>query len=226
MSRPIIEVQQIGKSYRRGPVEVPALRRASFTVQRGEFVAIMGPSGSGKSTLLYLLGGLIRPSAGRYCLDGRDVTQLSAREWSRLRNRYIGFVFQAYHLLPGLNALRNVELPALYAGRERGERRRQARALLECMGLGRRLLHCPPELSGGEIQRVSIARALINDPPLLLGDEPTGNLDSTTGNEIMELLAGLAQEGRTVILVTHDAELAARWVGRILRIRDGVLEEQ
>jgi len=224
MSEVIIEAHNLSKVYRKGSLEVPALRRATFTVKRGEFVAIMGPSGSGKSTLLYLLGCLVRPTEGIYLLEGRDVTKLSARELARVRNRYVGFVFQAYHLLPSLSALRNVELPALYAGSDRGERRRRARALLERVGLGERLHHLPAELSGGEAQRVAIARALMNDPALILADEPTGNLDSATGNEIMALLAELSREGRTVILVTHDADLARRWADRVLHIFDGVLE--
>ena len=224
MSEVIIEAHNLSKVYRKGSLEVPALRRATFTVKRGEFVAIMGPSGSGKSTLLYLLGCLVRPTEGIYLLEGRDVTKLSARELARVRNRYVGFVFQAYHLLPSLSALRNVELPALYAGSDRGERRRRARALLERVGLGERLHHLPTELSGGEAQRVAIARALMNDPTLILADEPTGNLDSATGNEIMALLAELSREGRTVILVTHDADLARRWADRVLHIFDGVLE--
>ena len=224
MSEVIIEAHNLSKVYRKGSLEVPALRRATFTVKRGEFVAIMGPSGSGKSTLLYLLGCLVRPTEGIYLLEGRDVTKLSARELARVRNRYVGFVFQAYHLLPSLSALRNVELPALYAGSDRGERRRRARALLERVGLGERLHHLPAELSGGEAQRVAIARALMNDPALILADEPTGNLDSATGNEIMALLAELSHEGRTVVLVTHDADLARRWADRVLHIFDGVLE--
>ena len=226
MSEVIIEAHNLSKVYRKGSLEVPALRRVTFTVKRGEFVAIMGPSGSGKSTLLYLLGCLVRPTEGIYLLEGRDVTKLSARELARVRNRYVGFVFQAYHLLPSLSALRNVELPALYAGSDRGERRRRARALLERVGLGERLHHLPAELSGGEAQRVAIARALMNEPALILADEPTGNLDSATGNEIMALLAELSHEGRTVVLVTHDADLARRWADRVLRIFDGVLEEE
>ena len=224
MSEVIIEAHNLSKVYRKGSLEVTALQRATFTVKRGEFVAIMGPSGSGKSTLLYLLGCLVRPTEGIYLLEGRDVTKLSARELARVRNRYVGFVFQAYHLLPSLSALRNVELPALYAGSDRGERRRRARALLERVGLGERLHHLPAELSGGEAQRVAIARALMNEPALILADEPTGNLDSASGNEIMALLAELSHEGRIVVLVTHDADLARRWADRVLHIFDGVLE--
>ena len=224
MSEVIIEAHNLSKVYCKGSLEVTALQRATFTVKRGESVAIMGPSGSGKSTLLYLLGCLVRPTEGIYRLEGREVTKLSARELARVRNRYVGFVFQAYHLLPSLSALRNVELPALYAGSDRGERRRRARALLERVGLGERLHHLPAELSGGEAQRVAIARALMNEPALILADEPTGNLDSASGNEIMALLAELSREGRTVVLVTHDADLARRWADRVLRIFDGVLE--
>jgi putative ABC transport system ATP-binding protein len=236
----VIEARELSKVYRKGPLEVPALRRATFAVRQGEFVALMGPSGSGKSTLLYLLGCLVRPTGGVYRLEGRDMAKLSGGELAQVRSRRIGFVFQSFHLLAGLSALRNVELPALYTrtepcpersrrgsrsdGGARGERRERARWLLERVGLGERLDHQSAELSGGEAQRVAIARALMNDPALILADEPTGNLDSATGNEIMALLTELRGEERTVILVTHDAEIARRWAARVLYIRDGVLE--
>ncbi|MCZ7573683.1 MAG: ABC transporter ATP-binding protein [Ardenticatenaceae bacterium] len=224
MSGLIVEAQELSRVYRQGALEVLALRQASFTVQRGELVAIMGPSGSGKSTLLYLLGCLVRPTGGIYRLGGRDVTRLSGSQLAQVRGRWIGFVFQSFHLLPSLSALRNVELPALYNGGAQAERRERARWLLERVSLGERQHHRPAELSGGEAQRVAIARALMNDPTLILADEPTGNLDSTTGHEIMALLAELRGEGRTVVVVTHDARIAQRWADRVLHIRDGVLE--
>ncbi|HBY94489.1 MAG TPA: macrolide ABC transporter ATP-binding protein [Chloroflexi bacterium] len=224
MSGLIVEARELSRVYRQGALEVLALRRASFTVQRGELVAIMGPSALGKSTLLYLLGCLVRPTGGLYRLEGRDVTRLSGSELAQVRGCWIGFVFQSFHLLPSLSALRNVELPALYNGGARTERRERARWLLERVSLRERLHHRPAELSGGEAQRVAIARALMNDPTLILADEPTGNLDSTTGHEIMALLAELRGEGRTVVVVTHDSGIAQRWADRVLHIRDGVLE--
>ncbi len=225
MSEPIIHAQELAKAYQKGATQAFALRRATFTIQPGEFVAIMGPSGSGKSTLLYTLGGLVRLTGGHYWLAGREITQLSEHELAQVRNRYIGFVFQSFQLLPSLSALRNVELPALYNRQARRDRRVRARTLLERVGLGERLDHRPPELSGGEAQRVAIARALMNDPPLLLADEPTGNLDSANGAAVMALLDELHREGRTVIMVTHDAEIARQHANRILLIRDGVLEQ-
>jgi putative ABC transport system ATP-binding protein len=186
----------------------------------------MGPSGSGKSTLLYTLGGLIRPTGGEYRLEGREITQLSELELAQVRNRYIGFVFQSFQLLPSLSALRNVELPSLYNRQARRQRRERARQLLEQVGLQEHMDQRPPELSGGEAQRVAIARALMNNPPLILADEPTGNLDSVNGQSVMALMAELHREGRTVIVVTHDAEIAQRHADRILHIRDGVLEDK
>lgn len=220
----VVEARGLSKVYRMGKVEVAALRRASLDVDAGESVAIMGPSGSGKSTLLFLLGLLLRPTAGTYRLQGREVGRLPPGERARLRARHIGFVFQTFNLIPGLSALRNVELPALYNGMPRGKRRARARELLERVGLGERLHHRPAELSGGEAQRVAIARALMNDPLLVLADEPTGNLDSATGQRIMGLLAELCAEGRALVVVTHNAEIAERWAHRVLRLRDGVLE--
>ena len=222
----VIQAQELSKSYPKGSQQAIALRSATFKIRRGEFVAIMGPSGSGKSTLLYTIGCLVRLTGGQYWLEGREITQLSERELADVRNRYIGFVFQSFHLLAGLSALRNVELPALYNKQARRSRRERARQLLERVGLTDRLDHRPAELSGGESQRVAIARSLMNDPPLILADEPTGNLDSTNGQLIMELLQELHREGRTVIMVTHDAEIARRNANRILYIRDGVLGEK
>lgn len=226
MSEYIIETQDLAKAYPKRSTQTFALRQATFKIRRGEFVAIMGPSGSGKSTLLYVLGCLIRPTGGMYRLEGRDVTQLNERERAQVRSRHIGFVFQSFQLLPGISALRNVELPALYNKQPRHARRERARQLLDRVGLSERLDYRPPELSGGEAQRVAIARALMNDPNLLLADEPTGNLDSVNGQSIMALLNELHFEGRTIMMVTHDPELARRNAQRILHIRDGVLVEQ
>lgn len=225
MSDWMIQAQALSKVYPKRTTPTYALRSATFNVRRGEFVAIMGPSGSGKSTLLYVLGCLIHPTGGSYRLDGREVTRLNERERARVRNQHIGFVFQAFQLLPTVSALRNVELPALYNRQSRHARRARARALLERFGLAERLDYRPPELSGGEAQRVAIARALMNDPPLILADEPTGNLDSANGQAVMELLRELHREGRTIMMVTHDPELARRNAERILYIRDGVLVE-
>lgn len=223
MSETIIEAHELAKAYRKGSQQAIALRSASFSIRRGEFVAIMGPSGSGKSTLLYTLGCLVRLSGGQYILDGREIAQLRERELAQVRSRYIGFVFQSFHLLPSLSALRNVELPALYNRGARRQRRERARALLERIGLADRMDHRPAELSGGESQRVAIARALMNNPPLILADEPTGNLDTSNGQLIMGLLQELHHEGRTVLMVTHDPGIANKYANRILYIRDGVL---
>ncbi len=226
MSDLLIETQDLAKAYPKRSTQAFALRRATLQVRRGEFVAIMGPSGSGKSTLLYVLGCLIHPTGGTYRLEGRELTQLNERERAQVRSQQIGFVFQSFQLLPGISALRNVELPALYNKQSRHERRARARQLLERVGLAERLDYRPPELSGGEAQRVAIARALMNDPILILADEPTGNLDSTNGQSVMALLNELHREGHTIMMVTHDAELARQNAERILRIRDGVLVEQ
>ena len=226
MSDLIIETQELNKWYPKRSSQAFALRRATFNVRRGEFVAIMGPSGSGKSTLLYVLGCLIHPTGGTYRLEGRDITQLNENERAQVRSQHIGFVFQSFQLLPGISALRNVELPSLYNKQSRRERRQRARQLLERVGLVERLDYRPPELSGGEAQRVAIARALMNDPNLILADEPTGNLDSVNGQSVLALLNELHREGRTIMMVTHDGELAKQNAGCILHIRDGVLVEQ
>jgi len=215
----VIETQDLTRTYRLGTTEVQALRGVSVQVAQGEFVALMGPSGSGKSTMMHLLGCLDTPSSGRYVLEGRDVSRLSVDERAAVRNRRIGFVFQTFNLLPRLNALDNVMLPLLYRGRET-EVKRRALDALKRVGLERRAHHRPMELSGGERQRVAIARALIADPALILADEPTGNLDSHTGQEIMHLLIELSQAGRTIIMVTHDASVAAH-AQRIVHMRDG-----
>lgn len=221
----VVETHELTKVYQMGTSEVHALRQVSLRVAAGEFVALMGTSGSGKSTLLHLLGCLDTPTAGRYWLECQDVSKLSARERARVRNRRIGFIFQTFNLVPRLNALENVALPLLYRGEDRDARKRAA-AILERVGLADRADHWPSQLSGGERQRVAIARALIADPVLVLADEPTGSLDSSTGAEIMGLLEELNREGRTIVLVTHDPQVAAH-AGRILHMRDGqIIEEQ
>jgi putative ABC transport system ATP-binding protein len=218
-SIPVIETQELARTYRLGRTEVRALRGVDLTVAPGEFMALMGPSGSGKSTLMHLLGCLDTPTAGTYRLEGRDVSGLSQDERARVRNSRIGFVFQTFNLLPRLSALDNVALPLLYQSRAREVKQRAATAL-EQVGLVHRGGHRPTELSGGERQRVAIARALVGEPALLLADEPTGNLDSRTGEEILHLLEALHASGRTILLVTHDANVAAH-SGRVVRMQDG-----
>ncbi|HWQ15426.1 MAG TPA: ABC transporter ATP-binding protein [Roseiflexaceae bacterium] len=219
----IIQVRDLRKTYHMGEIEVPALRGVSFDIARGEFVAIMGPSGSGKSTLMNLLGCLDTPTAGQYLLDGLPVDQLDRDLLAAVRNRMIGFVFQQFNLLPRQTALENVALPLVYLGGvPADERRARAQAMLELVGLGDRLHHRPRELSGGQQQRVAIARALITRPALLLADEPTGNLDTRSGVEIMALFAELNRQGITVVLVTHEHDIAAH-ARRVLSVRDGLL---
>jgi ABC-type lipoprotein export system ATPase subunit len=216
----MIELQGIGKTYQRpgGGEPVRALNEVSLCIERGELVGIVGASGSGKSTLMNVLGLLDRPSAGRYLLDGEDVAGLGVNELARLRNRRIGFVFQAFHLMPRTSALENVELPLLYSDRK--SIRGLGRSALEAVGLADRIDHRPSELSGGQQQRVAIARALVNDPDLLLADEPTGNLDARSAGEIMALFEALHEAGRTIVLITHDPALAAH-CERIVHIEDG-----
>jgi putative ABC transport system ATP-binding protein len=217
----MIEVSHIGRTYTRGDgTPVPALKDISFHIASGEFVTVRGASGSGKSSLLNILGCLDTPTAGSYRLDGEDVSHYTDQQRSRIRNRKIGFVFQSFNLLPRTTAVENVEIPALYAGGKMD--RGRALAILQRVGLGERAGHFVTELSGGEQQRVAIARALMNDPPLLLTDEPTGNLDSASGESIMRLLTDLHREGRTIVLVTHDENVAA-YAKRELLIRDGLL---
>jgi putative ABC transport system ATP-binding protein len=221
--QPLIVLENVTKVYRTEGEEVHALRGISLVVQPNEYVAIMGPSGSGKSTLMHILGCLDTPTSGRYLLNGRDVSQLDDDELAYIRNRQIGFVFQTFNLLPRATALKNVELPLIYAGVPAAERRERARRALEAVGLGDRLHHRPNELSGGQRQRVAIARALVVNPALILADEPTGNLDSASGAEIMRLFTQLWQLGNTIILVTHE-DYIARYARRIIRIRDGRIE--
>jgi len=217
----VIQTHGLEKDFARGDLRVRALKGISVSVAPGEFVAIVGQSGSGKSTFMNILGCLDRPSQGHYLLDGHDVAALSADERAELRGRKIGFVFQAFNLIPRTSALENVELPLIYSGVSRAEQTRRARESLERLGLGDRVAHHPSELSGGEQQRVAIARALVNRPKLLLADEPTGNLDSRTSLEIMGILEQLNRgEGLTVVLVTHEDEIAA-FADRVLTFRDG-----
>ncbi len=216
----LIQVSGLQKTYHMGPTEVHALRGVDLDVAQGAFMAIMGASGSGKSTLLHLLGCLDRPSQGWYRLDGTAVEALSDSELSQLRNERIGFVFQAFHLIPQHNVLENVELPLIYQGVEKTSRRERSLELLHQVGLGEKIRHRPTELSGGEKQRVAIARALVVEPLLLLADEPTGNLDSQTGAEIMKLFTDLNQCGTTIIMVTHSHEVASH-THRVIAMRDG-----
>jgi putative ABC transport system ATP-binding protein len=218
-SEPVIKLSDISKVYQMGDVEVHALRGVSLVIQPGEMLAIMGPSGSGKSTMMNIIGALDQPTGGAYLLDGQDVSELSDDDLAAIRNRKIGFVFQSFNLLARTTALQNVELPLIYAGGK--ERRRRAEAALESVGLGDRVHHRPNELSGGQQQRVAIARALINDPAIILADEPTGNLDSKSGAEIMTIFQRLNEEqGMTVIFVTHEPDIAEH-TKRIIRLMDG-----
>jgi putative ABC transport system ATP-binding protein len=219
---PLVRIERLGKTYIAGAAPVPALDGATLDIAAGEFVAIMGPSGSGKSTLMNLLGLLDRASAGRYWLDGEDVGGLGPDRWARLRNAKLGFVFQSFNLLARSTALENVELPLLYAGVATAERRRRAGAALDAVGLAHRRAHWPYQLSGGEQQRVAIARAIVNEPRLILADEPTGALDSRTGLMILALFQELNRAGRTVVLVTHDAHIS-RHAGRVVTLHDGRL---
>ena len=220
---PLIEVENVRKVYRMDGVEFEALKGVSFTVEKGEFVIIMGPSGSGKSTLMHILGALDVSTSGRYVLNGKDITSMTRDELARVRNKNIGFIFQGFNLLPRMSALENVELPMLYAGLPAGERRAKARQALDLVGLLEWADHRPNQLSGGQQQRVAIARALVNDAPLLLADEPTGNLDSKTGVQVMETLKVLNENrGITIVLVTHDSGIA-RYGKRIMGVLDGLI---
>ena len=217
---PVIEMHGIGKVYKSGRLEVDALREVDLEVRDGDFLAIVGPSGSGKSTLMNLIGCLDRPTSGTYRLTGENVAELSDDALARLRNRTIGFVFQSFNLLPRTSALENVAMPLLYAGASRGERTARAREALERLGLGDRMDHQPSELSGGQQQRVAIARALVTRPAILLADEPTGNLDSQSGADVLALLHELNATGTTVVLITHDSDVAVA-AKRSVRVKDG-----
>jgi putative ABC transport system ATP-binding protein len=218
--RPVIDVQNVRKTYEIGDIAVHALNGVSLQVRRGEFVAIMGASGSGKSTLMNILGCLDAPTAGAYWLGGRDVLIENQDALSDLRNRYIGFVFQAFNLIPRTKAVANVELPLLYAGVPGAERRRRATGALESVGLGDRANHLPSELSGGQQQRVAVARALVTNPAMILADEPTGNLDTHSTQEILAIFERLSHQGRTIVLITHEDEVA-RHAQRVIRVIDG-----
>ena len=222
----IIKTENLKKIYQMGEIEVPALNGVSLMIDQGEFVAIMGPSGSGKSTLMNILGCLDSPSAGQYQLDGQDVSKLDRAQLANIRNKKLGFIFQSYNLLPRMSALENVFLPMMYSKSAEGNQEKmkeKAEEMLSVVGLGDRVNHQPKELSGGQQQRVAIARALINDPVLILADEPTGNLDSKSAEEIMEILHELHQSGRTIVMVTHEHEIAEQ-TQRIIAIRDGLVE--
>lgn len=220
----LIELRKLTKTYTMGDSVVHALQDVSFGVDHGEFISIMGASGSGKTTLMNILGCLDRPNSGEYLLDDRPVSRLSSGELALIRNRELGFVFQSFNLLPRLNAVQNVELPLIYGGIEAAARRRMAEEALVMVGLDRRKHHRPHELSGGQQQRVAIARALVSAPKLLLADEPTGNLDSQSGEEIMGIFASLHRDGITIVLVTHEPDIAAH-TRRMLRFKDGRLIE-
>jgi len=219
----VIEIEAVTKLYKMGTEIIHALRGVNLKIHRNEYLAIMGPSGSGKSTLMNMLGCLDTPTAGRYEFGQKNVATMVDDELAEIRNREIGFVFQTFNLLPRSNALHNVELPLIYAGLGRSDRLEKAQHALENVGLGERLHHRPNELSGGQRQRVAIARALVNDPAIILADEPTGNLDSKTGEEIMALFEQLYEQGQTIIVVTHEEDIA-RHARRIVRLRDGLIE--
>ena len=221
---PIATIEQLSKTYKMGEVRVEALRDVSLSLDEGEYIAIMGPSGSGKSTLLNLIGCLDRPTSGRYFLGGQDVSQLTDDELSDIRSTRIGFIFQSYNLIAQLTALENIELPLFYQGISEKESHERGARLADLVGLGHRVRHRPVELSGGEQQRVAIARSLINEPLILLADEPTGNLDSKTGQEILNLLDQLNAQGKAIVMVTHDPNVASR-AKRIIQMMDGRVHE-
>jgi len=220
----VIKVEKLRKTYLMGKVELEVLKGVNLAVKKGEILSIMGPSGSGKSTLLHIMGCLDKPTSGNVYIDGVDVSTMSNEELAEIRSRKVGFVFQFFYLIPTLTALENVELPMIFNGSPKEERIQRAAELLELVGVGDRASHKPSELSGGERQRVAIARALANDPKIIFADEPTGNLDSKSGEDIIKLLTKLNKKGYTVVVVTHDANIA-KHAGRIAHIRDGVIEK-
>ena len=221
----VVGIEKLSKIYQLGSVELAALREIDLNIEQGEYVAIMGPSGSGKSTLLNMLGYLDRPTSGRYWLGGKDVSSLDDDELSLIRGKRIGFIFQSYNLIGQLNVVENIELPMFYQGYSETESYRRAKELAEMVGLGQRLNHRPSELSGGQQQRVAVARALANDPVVILADEPTGNLDSKSGFEILGILDGLHKEGKTLMMVTHDPNISKR-AQRIIHLLDGRIDRQ
>ncbi|MBP1662287.1 MAG: transporter, ATP-binding protein [Thermoplasmatales archaeon] len=225
MSDDVIITQNISKTYGRPPLQVYALRETNLTIRKGDYIAIIGPSGSGKSTLMNLLGCLDKPSSGKIFIDGKDVSLLNENELARIRREKIGFIFQKYNLIPTLNALENVELSMGFAGVESQQRTSKAKKLLEMVELSKRMTHKPSEMSGGEQQRVAIARALANDPSIILADEPTGNVDTKSGDNIMNILEEVNRRGETIIIVTHNLAIAQR-AKRVLRIQDGVVKEE
>ena len=220
----MLKIKKIKKIYQMGKVKVEALRGVSFCIDKGEFVAIMGPSGSGKSTLMHIIGCLDQPTEGNFIIGGKNVSKLNDDRLAEIRNKRIGFVFQQFNLLSRTNILHNVEIPLIYAGLKTKQRRELAKQALESVGLGDRVKHKPNEISGGEKQRAAIARALVNNPLIILADEPTGNLDTKTGEEIMKIFYKLHQQGNTLIMVTHEAEVA-RHARRIIHLRDGLIEK-
>lgn len=224
MTKPVISLENVEKVYQMDEVEVHALRGINLSIHEGEFVSIMGPSGSGKSTMLHIIGCLDNPSSGKVFLGGEDVSQLGSSKLARIRGREIGFVFQFFNLYPTLNTIENVELPMMILDVDKKVRRKKAKELLESVGMGDRIHHLPSQLSGGQRQRMAIARALANDPSVLLADEPTGNLDSKSGEELLSVFKRLNKEGRTVIVVTHDQSIAES-AEKIVKMKDGLVEE-
>jgi putative ABC transport system ATP-binding protein len=219
----MLEIKKITKVYKMGEVVVNALRGVSFHIDKGQFVAIMGPSGSGKTTLMHIIGCLDHPSEGSFIMDGEDISKVNDNKLAEIRNKKVGFVFQQFNLLNRVNILNNVEVPLIYAGVNSKKRKNLVKQVLENVGLSNRLKHRPNEISGGEKQRAAIARALVNNPLIILADEPTGNLDSKNGEEIMKIFHKLHQEGHTIIVVTHELEIA-KYAQRIIHLRDGVIE--
>ena len=221
----VVDVEKLSKTYKIGSVQLPALRGIDLKIEQGQYIAIMGPSGSGKSTLLNLLGCLDRPTSGQYRLSGKDISKLDDDELSLIRGQHIGFIFQSYNLIGQLNVIENIELPMYYQGFSEQASAKRAMQLATMVGLGNRVKHRPSELSGGQQQRVSIARALANDPLIILADEPTGNLDSQSGSEILSILDGLRRQGKTIIIVTHDTKIAAR-AQRVIHLLDGRIKQE